>query len=244
MPLKALFFDVGNTLLFPTPALMLRKLHERQVFPSPELLRSIERSTKLEFDRLKEGDLTIDHGFWNIYYARLLEELKIRDDTICARLVSCTRVSANWRDIRPHTRDILLGLKKKYLLGVISNADGKIAAVLSHCGIADCFQTITDSGIIGKEKPHPAIFDTALQSLGVTASESLYTGDVYSVDYLGATRIGMQSVLFDVSGAYAGTTLPRVESLQELEEKLKSGELGSQSCQPSAAKISPSEEGC
>jgi putative hydrolase of the HAD superfamily len=105
-------------------------------------------------------------------------------------------------------------------LGVISNADGKIEEILGRCGIADCFETITDSGIVGKEKPHPAIFDAAVRSLGVTAEESLYTGDVYSVDYLGATRFGMQSVLFDVAGAYKDDGLPRVESLEQLESML------------------------
>ena len=105
-------------------------------------------------------------------------------------------------------------------MAVISNADGKIADILAHCGIADCFETITDSGIVGKEKPHPAIFEAALQSLDVDAQQSLYTGDVYCVDYLGATSVGMQCVLFDVPGAYAEKGLPRVESLDGLETLL------------------------
>ena len=103
---------------------------------------------------------------------------------------------------------------------MISNADGKIAEVLAHCGIGDCFESITDSGIVGKEKPHPAIFDAAIRTLGVPADESIYIGDVYSVDYLGATRFGMQSILFDVAGAYRDRGLPRVESLEELESHL------------------------
>jgi FMN phosphatase YigB (HAD superfamily) len=41
-------------------------------------------------------------------------------------------------------------------------------------------------------------------------------GDVYSVDYVGATRAGMQAILFDVSGTYRESGLPRVESLEEL----------------------------
>jgi putative hydrolase of the HAD superfamily len=223
MRIKAAFFDVGNTLLFPRPALMLRALHERNIFPSAEVLLAIERRTKREFDALKNGDRTVDHGFWHIYYSHLLEDLGMADSAICAELVACTRISGNWQDFRPHTRDVLLRLAKKYRLGVISNADGKIAAILNRCGIGDCFETITDSGIVGKEKPHPAIFNAALRSLGVTAQESLYIGDVYSVDYLGATACGMHAVLFDRAGAYAGTELPRVESLEELERRLDAG---------------------
>ena len=220
MPPSALFFDVGNTLLFPNPKLMLRALHDRQVFPSEELLREIERRTKPEFDSLLESHASIDHGFWHIYYSRLLTELDLEDDHICADLVFRTRISANWCEIRPGTREILQGLKNKYRIAVISNADGKIADVLGRCGIADLFETITDSGLVGHEKPHPAIFDAALRSLNVSPAESLYIGDVYSVDYLGATRSGMEAILFDSSGVYRDRNLPRVESLAELESRV------------------------
>jgi HAD superfamily hydrolase (TIGR01509 family) len=217
---EALFFDVGNTLLFPNRKLMLRALHDRQVFPSEELLREIERSTKPEFDSLVESHASIDRGFWHIYYSRLLGELGFDDDHICSDLVSRTRVSANWCEIRPGTRAILEGFKQRYRMAVISNADGKIAEVLARCGIADLFETITDSGVVGHEKPHPAIFEAALDSLGVTPGESLYVGDVYSVDYLGATRSGMEAILFDAAGVYRDRNLPRVESLAELESLL------------------------
>jgi putative hydrolase of the HAD superfamily len=221
MSIKALFFDVGNTLLFPNHKNMLRALHERQVFPSRDLLQKIERQTKGEFDLLQESHSAVDHGFWHIYYSHLLEELGCADDAICATLVSCTRVSANWCEIRPGTREALTRLAEKYRLGVISNADGKIADVLSRCGIANCFESITDSGIVGKEKPHPAIFEAAVRSLGVKPEDSLYIGDVYSVDYVGATGVGMQAVLFDVAGAYRDKGLLRVESLEQLESQLR-----------------------
>jgi HAD superfamily hydrolase (TIGR01509 family) len=220
MPLTALFFDVGNTLMFPNRERMLRPLHQRGVFPANEMLQEIERQTKREFDALEEGDSSVDHGFWQIYYSHLLDQLSVKDEALCHELVTLTRISANWCDIRPGTREALLRLGEKYRLAVISNADGRIADALGRAGIADCFETITDSGIVGKEKPHPAIFEAALSSMGVAPQESLYIGDVYSVDYLGATGVGMQGMLFDIVGAYKDKRVPRVESLEELEARL------------------------
>jgi putative hydrolase of the HAD superfamily len=220
MRLKALFFDVGNTLLFPHREAMLQPLHERGVFPSEDLLRDIERRTKREFDSLLESKAGVDHGFWNIYYSHLLDALGVQDEVICQDMVTRTRISANWCDIRPGTREALSRLAQKYRPGVISNADGKIAEILGRSGIADCFETITDSGIVGKEKPDPVIFEAALKSLGVGPQESLYIGDVYSVDYLGATGVGMHAVLFDVAGTYKDKDVPRVESLEQLESLL------------------------
>lgn len=218
---RAIFFDVGNTLLFRNPALTLAPCHEREIFPQNEQLLAIERTTKREFDEAVARGGDVDHGFWYSYYSHLLENLGAQDDELRDRLVAGTRISGNWCDIRPGTRKVLQRLGKRYRLGVISNADGKIAVVLGKCGIADCFATITDSGIVGYEKPHPAIFQAALRELGVPAGESLYVGDVYSVDYRGAIRAGMKAMLFDVCGAYRETNLPRVESLEELEVKLE-----------------------
>ena len=219
-PLKAIFFDVGNTLLFPDRRNILAPLFQRKLAPSLDLLHAIERKTKKEFDGILQQDGKADHSFWYLFYSHLVKELGVHDDAVLDALVNATRISANWCDIRPGTREILLRMGQRYPLAVISNADGRIADVLERCGIADCFLTITDSGLVGYEKPHPAIFEAALRGMDASPEQSLYVGDVYSVDYLGATGAGMQAILFDVSGAYRESGLARVESLEELENKL------------------------
>jgi putative hydrolase of the HAD superfamily len=219
-PLKAIFFDVGNTLLFPDRLHILAPLHQQKLTPSLEQWHAIERKTKKEFDEILKHDGRSDQSFWYLFYSHLLEEFGVHDDALRDALVDATRISANWRDIRPGTRETLLRLRRRYPLAVISNADGKIGDVLTRCGIADCFASITDSGLVGYEKPHPAIFEAALRGMDAAAEQSLYVGDMYSVDYLGATRAGMQAILFDVSGAYRESGLPRVESLEELEQKM------------------------
>jgi putative hydrolase of the HAD superfamily len=219
--LKTIFFDVGNTLLFPDRTHILAPLHRQNLTPSLELWHAVERKTKKEFDGILQHEGKADHSFWYLFYSHLLDELNVNDATLRDALVGATRVSANWREIRPGTRESLLRLSDRYRLAVISNADGKIADVLERCGIADCFLTITDSGLVGREKPHPAIFEAALRTMDAKPEQSLYVGDMYSIDYLGATAAGMQAILFDVSGAHRESGLPRVESLQELERWLK-----------------------
>jgi FMN phosphatase YigB (HAD superfamily) len=79
---------------------------------------------------------------------------------------------------------------------------------------------------VGQEKPHPGVFQVALLAMQAKAAESLYVGDVCSVDYVGARNAGMQAILFDVAGAYRDRGLARVESLAELEGWLKSQSSG------------------
>jgi HAD superfamily hydrolase (TIGR01549 family) len=216
---RFIFFDVGNTLLFPNRARMLAPLPADR-HPTLAAWQALERRTKHEFDQgMIEGK--VDHGFWWTFHTYLLQELNALNDGLRDALIANTQNSANWDQILPGTREALERLRRNYALAVISNADGKIDAVLQRCGIADCFASITDSGNVGQEKPHPAIFAAALLEMKAEAADSLYVGDVYSVDYVGARNAGMQAVLFDVAGAYREREFPRVESLASLEAWLK-----------------------
>lgn len=215
--LRFIFFDVGNTLLFPNRERIHAPLTQCGARPSPEHLRDLECRTKNQFDAVMVNGGHHDHNFWQMFYSQLLTELGQSDGHLCHQLVTGIRDSANWNQIRPGTHEHLQQIGNRYQIAIISNADGGIENVLRRCNIADCFRTITDSGLVGFEKPHPEIFRQALQSLNATPEQSLYVGDIYSVDYLGATSAGMQGVLMDVSGAYCDKGVPRVDSLESLQ---------------------------
>jgi FMN phosphatase YigB (HAD superfamily) len=215
---RVIFFDVGNTLLFPNRAKMLAPIPSER-HPSLEHWQALERRTKNEFDQGMQSG-RVDHGFWWTFHTYLLQELG-EDTGVRAALVENTQNSANWDHIPDGTRDALERISQNFRIAVISNADGGIERVLSRCGIADCFESITDSGIVGVEKPRAEIFEAALEAMKARADESLYLGDVYSVDYLGARNAGMDAALLDVSGAYRGREVPRVESLEQFETWLQ-----------------------
>lgn len=216
---KFIFFDVGNTLLFPNRSRILAPLSQDK-HPTLSGWQALERRTKHEFD---QGLLTgkVDHGFWWIFHTHLLEDLNAFDERTRDQLVENTQNSANWNQILPGTREVLDRIRQKHATAVISNSDGRINAVLQACGIGDCFASVTDSGKVGHEKPHPAIFAAALSEMKADPAHSLYVGDLYSVDYVGARTAGMQAVIFDVAGSYRDRDLPRVETLSELEQWLQ-----------------------
>src|SRR5277367_5150475 len=187
---RFIFFDVGNTLLFPNRKKMLAPIPEHR-HPTLEQWQALERRTKKGFDQTVQSG-RVDHGFWWMFYSQLLDSLdpQPRDDvddkkdggrqSLLQTLVANTQNSANWDQILPGTRDTLDRIANSFRIAVISNADAKIEQVLSRCGIADCFESITDSGIVGVEKPRREIFAAALASMKARAEQSLYVGDVYS----------------------------------------------------------------
>ena len=187
---RVIFFDVGNTLLFPNRTRILARLTNDRHRPTLEQWQALERRTdKQEFDQGMQSG-SVDHSFWWTFHTYLLDGLGALDDSVRNELVQNTQSSANWDQILPGTREALDRIRSTHRIAVISNADGKIDQVLARCGIADCFESITDSGILRFKKPRAEIFAAALAAMRARGEESLYVGDVYSVDYLGARNAG------------------------------------------------------
>ena len=75
--------------------------------------------------------------------------------------------------------------------------------MLRELGLARHLQLVLDSHIEGVEKPDPEIFRRALARLSLSAPRTVYVGDIYSIDALGARAAGLTPVLLDPLGGYA-----------------------------------------
>lgn len=218
MNIDAVFFDAGFTLVFPDLDLTLAPLKAINARPTQEQMFAAERHAKHALDAAhSHGDFGVDAHYWQTYYARLLHDMSIPHDlALLDALAAATRRGVNWRSVRPRTNEVLADLRSRYRLGVISNSDGTISQLLDELDLGQYFVSVTDSKICGCEKPGPRIFHSALQSLGALAHRSIYVGDLYSVDFVGARAVGMQALLMDAAGVYANTSYPRIGSLPEL----------------------------
>ena len=220
--IQAIFFDAGNTLLFPDLDVLLAPVRQRGVDATLAQWHDAEAYAKRHMDRVviaagaEVKPNGVDAQYWNDFFHHLLSQLHIADDAVHAESVRRARTSSNWNQLRPGTLESLTSLRERYKLGILSNSDGRIRNVLESVGLGNCFSSFTDSGIVGYEKPHPRIFEAALESMNVSAGVAAYVGDIYSVDYLGAKRVGMAPVLMDISRTYAAGPYTRVESIAEV----------------------------
>jgi hypothetical protein len=82
---RFIFFDVGNTLLFPNRARMLAPLPEDR-HPTLATWQALERRTKQEFDQGLMGG-KVDHGFWWTFHTYLLQGIDAMDDGVRDTLV-------------------------------------------------------------------------------------------------------------------------------------------------------------
>lgn len=220
MPIDVVFFDVGNTLLFPDHEKTLAPLWNRGVRPTDAQLFAAERVARQEMDLIVSQTRKVDVQYWETYYSHLLRTLNVADISLRLELVALVRASANWSRMLPGTIDVLGSMKQKYRLAVISNSDGHMGERLASIGLGKYFEDVIDSGNVGYEKPSPQIFQAALKNMSVSPDRSIYLGDIYSIDYLGAQRVGMKAMLMDIAGVYAMRSEPRIESLDRLPDAI------------------------
>ncbi len=96
-------------------------------------------------------------------------------------------------ELYPETLEVLTTLSPRFRLGVISNFDTRLHAILTTLGIARFFEHITVSSEVGAEKPSPHIFECALKKFGVAPQEALHIGDEPGADWQGAPASGLQA---------------------------------------------------
>ncbi|MDQ3821411.1 MAG: HAD family hydrolase [Acidobacteriota bacterium] len=219
---RAVLFDAGGTLVHPEWSRLARiaEAETGRAFTPEEMRRML-------YEVLRGVDRNISEGNSNLAHTRRPGWLF--HDMFCALGVdteSCERMSAPllaehaqrhlWCEIDAEAHAVIARLKGAGLrVGVISNTDdGRVRESLED--IADQFDLLVDSFIVGLRKPDVRIFQYALEQLGVAANEAVYVGDSYGHDVLGAERAGLRAILLDPSDFYAGSDCARIHSLGAL----------------------------
>ncbi len=121
-----------------------------------------------------------------------------------------------WR-LEPGVPEILKSLRHKGCsLGVISNFDSRLEAVLEVLGIRRYFSTVTVSSVVGAEKPSREIFEAALKAASTEAGAALHVGDNLDADYRGARHSGLEAILYDPGQQHRADDLRRIGHFAEM----------------------------
>jgi FMN phosphatase YigB (HAD superfamily) len=204
VPLRAVFFDVGDTLVQhwkPQPevrVLMLdalrREFGERDwydTFVEAEIVPGIDR-------RQAEEELRQETNRW---YSEWFRNSRIGiDDIDIDRLRAAVTVPLDLVGaLVPGTPEALRWCKRRGLVvGLITNTlsrgDEEVRRDWERFGLADMVDHVVSSHTIGWQKPHEAIFRRALQLSRVASSDAVMVGDRMVQDVWGAKRLGMRAI--------------------------------------------------
>ncbi len=125
----------------------------------------------------------------------------------------------------PETQRVLSCLRDQgFELGIVSNFDSRVFAVLRGLGIETFFDTVTISSLAQAAKPAPKIFEVALEKHAVDPEEAVHIGDSLRDDAEGALKAGLTGILLDRKGAVQGASVPVIRTLDELLPLVKRSE--------------------
>jgi putative hydrolase of the HAD superfamily len=229
----AVFFDVGNTLLFAYPSVghvcaeILRA--SGRVHDLAEIEKFLPLVDEYYEDRYRTDDTfwTDDEraaDVWTGMYSLLCRRLGIPEEeaaTLSRSVYDAFGEAARWRaydDVAPaferlHAR----GVK----VGIISNWDTRLERVLEGLGLVPLIDTIVSSAVVGLHKPDPRIFELACRRLDVRPERCAHVGDHYYSDVVGARAVGIRPVLIDRHGVgLVAAGVKCVLTLDDLEEAL------------------------
>ena len=229
--LKAVFFDVGNTLLYPYPSVAEVC---REVLAEAGHIHDLERIDALMplVDAYYEDRYRDDDTFWTNedetsqvwvgMYSLLCRRLQIDEDAevLARRVYDTFGDSSRWRaydDVLPAMERLA---ERGLRLGIISNWDSRLAGILGGLGFDEYIQTVVSSAEVGLHKPDPRIFEMACQRVDVKPEEAAHVGDHHYADILGASAVGMTAVLIDRLGVACGERLPDLADLDTIEAVL------------------------
>jgi HAD superfamily hydrolase (TIGR01509 family) len=224
--LKAVFFDVDFTLIFPGStfeasgyrAFCARHGLAVDIGRFDDAVRAASRELEVGDDATYRPEMFVRFG------RRVIEEMGGRGEGIdaCAREIydewAVCRHFSLYADVKPVLRQLhSSGLR----LGLISNTHRCLDAFQVHFDLDALFVGAVSSADHGYMKPHPSIFESALRGMGVDAADAMMVGDSLSHDVAGARGLGMRAVLLDRSGQgqdQAGAEEPDVRVITSLDE--------------------------
>ncbi len=123
--------------------------------------------------------------------------------------------------VRDEVKTVLQALAQRYCLGVVSNFTvfNGIEELLSRNHIRPYFTFVITSVKEGWRKPHPRIYQAALEKARVSPEQILFVGDDVDCDYVGTKKTGFYSLLLDRYDRFQNIP-QRVNNFHQLHERL------------------------
>ena len=112
---------------------------------------------------------------------------------------------APWRLVPDAAAALRSARARELALGVASNMDARLPAILTALGVADLFDTLALPSTCGFAKPDARLFHAALRALGVPPGAALYVGDREADCVAAARAAGLHALRLDPAAAPGAT---------------------------------------
>jgi putative hydrolase of the HAD superfamily len=218
--IQAVLFDWVGTVVRPEPDRHIRVYLSAKELGYKLPLDKLSRSVYQAESQVKGGmpglwrdgkDETPFLKWWDVLLADISMELPRESRLEITRHISHSVRNVQWvlyDDVLPVVKELK---ERGLILGVISN-------LYLGRGLLDPFlDIVVTAEDVGIEKPESLIFATALKQAKVEAGASIYIGDQYEIDIIGAKQVGISPILIDRYKVSPGNMdCPVISSFEEV----------------------------
>ncbi len=222
-----LLFDAGGTIIFPNVEYLSNIMKEYGIDVSENyvLKKTCEVGYLVDVQLSKSDELMWSEGFLPTFLEMMLKDVvdsKKILSLIIEKITSEDKRKSLWTYTFDWVKEALFELKNKgYKMSVISNSDGRVEGILKEVGLRAFMDKVYDSHVVGITKPDKRIFTQALDELSISPTESVYVGDMFHIDVLGANMAGIPAIHLDPFNLYDKWKGFRIGSVRELPGVLK-----------------------
>jgi putative hydrolase of the HAD superfamily len=225
-----ILFDFFGTLVDYSASLTGQDFHESHTLlrglgadlPYDEFLAACTTVYE-EFGRASDED---DHEFSMIDTSMVILARALgREPSLADATAFASTYVAEWNaGVRylPGIHELIETLGADHRLAVVSNTHWAplVPDHLRAMGLLSAFDSVVTSVEVGWRKPHPKIYTTALNVLGINAESAIFVGDTYVPDFTGPEDAGMRAYLIDPNSRHPIPADRRLPSIFTLPAKL------------------------
>ena len=229
--IRAVFFDVGFTLLRPDPSIpeiVQRVAAQNGLMLDEAAIRNYLPAASRRFAGYHHAlnatfaDDALINAAWSGYFTELIAPFVPADQPeLLQRCVAATLAELDhhrgWQ-VYPDVRPTLARLAGRYTMGIISDWGTALGTILRDHDLSRYFAFQVVSATSRRAKPDPALFELALRRADALGDYTIYVGDTYVQDILGARAAGIHPVLIDRRHRFDDAQLdcPVIHSLADL----------------------------
>jgi FMN phosphatase YigB (HAD superfamily) len=208
MPVTAISFDLGQTLLELDETLLAAKARRRG-FEIDESLVSTQQDLAWKAYNLSITNGKTGFDAWATFMRDLLVRVQLttpgrgapvgaEDLEAFVVLLWSEQPRENlWRKPISGMLSLLRSVRERGTkIGVLTNSEGRAKELLDATGFGVFVDVVVDSGVEGIDKPDRRLFDRLAERLHCAAGEMIHVGDSYAADVLGALGAGMTPIWF------------------------------------------------
>lgn len=224
--LNVIFFDVDDTLYDQRTSYKRTLLEIIRMYngvfhgtQEEELIKAFELADRECYQEFKDG-VPIEKIRWN-RSEHTLKLAGVDEDFVEMFHQEFYRIYPSIKTEIKDAEKVIDHLKTKYRLGILTNSSKDIQLTkLRTLGILNYFDEFVFSEEVGSRKPDKEIFLEALRRVDEMPENSLYVGDSFTSDIIGAEKVGMRTCWLNIYGEKKPANIEPDIEISELTELL------------------------